>query len=45
VGGGGGAGASAPPTPHLTANGRQLVIKLPPHAGDWNDLLREIRLL
>lgn len=29
--------------PHLTANGRQLVVKLPPHAGDWNDLLREIR--
>jgi len=32
-------------TPHLTANGRQLVIKLPPHAGDWNDLVREIRAL
>ena len=32
-------------TPHLTANGRQLVIKLPPHSGDWNDLLREIRSL
>ncbi|RST26472.1 hypothetical protein HMF7854_15560 [Sphingomonas ginkgonis] len=32
-------------TPHLAANGRQLVVKLPPHAGDWNDLLREIRLL
>ena len=30
-------------TPHLTANGRQLVVKPPPHAGDWNDLLREIR--
>lgn len=30
-------------TPHLTANGRRLVDKLPPHAGDWNDLLREIR--
>jgi putative DNA primase/helicase len=30
-------------TPHLTANGRQLVIKLPPHTGDWNDLLREVR--
>ncbi len=30
-------------TPHLTANGRQLVIKPPPCAGDWNDLLREIR--
>lgn len=32
-------------TPHLTANGRQLVVKPPPHAGDWNDLLREIRSL
>lgn len=32
-------------TPHLTANGRQLVSKLPPHAGDWNDLLRAIRSL
>ena len=32
-------------TPHLTANGRQLVSKLPPHAGDWNDLLREIRTI
>lgn len=30
-------------TPHLTANGRQLVVKPPPHAGDWNDLLREVR--
>lgn len=30
-------------TPHLTGNGRQLVVKPPPHAGDWNDLLREIR--
>jgi hypothetical protein len=30
-------------TPHLTANDRALVVKLPPHAGDWNDLLREIR--
>lgn len=30
-------------TPHLTANDRQLSVKLPPHAGDWNDLLREIR--
>lgn len=30
-------------TPHLTANGRRLVIKPPPHTGDWNDLLREIR--
>jgi putative DNA primase/helicase len=29
--------------PHLTANDRQLSVKLPPHAGDWNDLLREIR--
>lgn len=28
---------------HLTANDRQLIVKLPPHAGDWNDLLREIR--
>lgn len=32
-------------TPHLTANGCQLVIKLPPHGGDWNDLLREIRAI
>lgn len=32
-------------TPHLTANGRKLVSKLPPHAGDWNDLLREIRAI
>jgi len=30
-------------TPHLTADGRQLVVKPPPHAGDWNDLLSEIR--
>jgi hypothetical protein len=30
-------------TPHLTANDRQLSVKLPSHAGDWNDLLREIR--
>jgi len=30
-------------TPHLTANGRRLLTKLPPHSGDWNDLLREIR--
>ena len=30
-------------TPHLTANGRGLLVKPPPHAGDWNDLLREIR--
>lgn len=30
-------------TPHLTANGRRLLVKQPPHAGDWNDLLREIR--
>ncbi|MBB4087977.1 toprim domain-containing protein [Sphingomonas carotinifaciens] len=30
---------------HLTANGRQLVVKPPPHAGDWNDLLREIRAI
>lgn len=29
--------------PHLIANDRKLVVKLPPHAGDWNDLLREIR--
>lgn len=35
--------AIARSTPHLTANGRQLVVKPPPHAGDWNDLLREIR--
>ena len=39
------AGAIARATPHLTANGRQLVSKLPPHAGDWNDLLREIRAI
>src|SRR3546814_11122483 len=32
-------------TPHLAANGPQLVVKPPPHAGDWNDLLREIRSL
>ena len=32
-------------SPHLAANGRQLIVKLPPHAGDWNDLLREIRSL
>ena len=32
-------------TPHLTANSRQLIVKPPPHAGDWNDLLREIRSL
>jgi len=30
-------------TPHLTDNGRRLLTKLPPHSGDWNDLLREIR--
>ena len=30
-------------TPHLTGNGRRLLTKLPPHSGDWNDLLREIR--
>lgn len=28
---------------HLTDKGRQLDVKLPPHSGDWNDLLREIR--
>lgn len=28
---------------HLTANDRDLEVKLPPHPGDWNDLLREIR--
>lgn len=32
-------------TPRLTANGRRLLVKPPPHAGDWNDLLREIRSL
>lgn len=32
-------------TAHLTANGRRLVVKPPPHAGDWNDLLREIRAI
>jgi putative DNA primase/helicase len=37
--------AIARATPHLTANGRQLVSKLPPHAGDWNDLLREVRAI
>lgn len=31
--------------PHLTANGRQLIVKPPPHPGDWNDLLREIRAI
>lgn len=41
--GGEAARAIARATPHLTANGRQLVSKLPPHAGDWNDLLREVR--
>jgi hypothetical protein len=30
-------------TPRLTANGRRLLVKKPPHAGDWNDLLQEIR--
>ena len=29
--------------PRLTDKGRQLDVKLPPHSGDWNDLLREIR--
>lgn len=28
---------------HLSANDRDLEVKLPPHPGDWNDLLREIR--
>ena len=37
--------AIARATPHLTANGRQLVSKLPPHAGDWNDLLRAVRAI
>lgn len=37
--------AIARATPYLTANGRQLVSKLPPHAGDWNDLLREVRAI
>ncbi len=32
-------------TPYLTAGGRQLVVKPPPHKGDWNDLLREIRAI
>lgn len=32
-------------TPHVTANDRQLVVKPPPHPGEWNDLLREIRSL
>jgi putative DNA primase/helicase len=32
-------------TSHLIANGRKLVVKPPPNAGDWNDLLREIRSL
>lgn len=41
--GGEAARAIARATPHLTANGRQLVSKLPPHPGDWNDLLREVR--
>ena len=43
--GGEAARAIARATPHLTANGRQLVTKLPPHTGDWNDLLREIRAI
>jgi putative DNA primase/helicase len=30
-------------TPRLTGNGRQLLVKQPPHAGDWNDLLQEVR--
>lgn len=30
-------------TPHLTDRGCELDVKLPPHSGDWNDLLREIR--
>lgn len=30
-------------TPHLTANDRQLLVKKPPNAGDWNDLVQEIR--
>lgn len=30
-------------TPRLTANGRRLLVKKPPHAGDWNDLLQEVR--
>ena len=29
--------------PHLTAHDRELLVKLPPHRGDWNDLLCEIR--
>lgn len=43
--GGEAARAIARATPHLTAGGRQLVVKPPPHAGDWNDLLREIRAI
>ncbi|WP_245892690.1 DUF7146 domain-containing protein [Novosphingobium guangzhouense] len=37
------AGAVERATPHLTGNGRKLLTKLPPHSGDWNDLLREVR--
>jgi putative DNA primase/helicase len=37
--------AIARANPHLTANGRQLVSKLPPQAGDRNDLLREVRAI
>lgn len=32
-------------TPHLTVNGRRLAVKPRSHAGDWNDLLHEIRSL
>lgn len=35
--------AVARATPHLTANDRELLVKLPPHEGDWNDLLQDIR--
>lgn len=37
------AGAIQRAQSYLTANGRQLLVKLPPNRGDWNDLLREIR--
>jgi hypothetical protein len=30
---------------HLTDNGRELLVKRPPHSGDWNDMLCEVRSL
>lgn len=37
--------ALAKATPYLTANNRQLDIKLPTIAGDWNDMLRQRKAL